>query len=64
MERSSHAAYCLSYGEEDPQLLVSGGLDKDGNTLKDLWILDVEAGTWKEVRGSHDRYHMGRILDS
>ena len=30
--------------------MVSGGRDKDGNTLKDLWVLDVEAGTWKEVR--------------
>ena len=51
MGRSLHAACCLSYGEEHPQLLVSGGLDKDGNCLKDLWVLDVEAGTWKEVRG-------------
>ena len=40
----------LNYGEEHPQLLVSGGRDKDGNTLRDLWVLDVEAGTWKEVR--------------
>ena len=51
MGRAGHAACCLCYGEEHPQLLVSGGLDKDNNTLKDLWVLDVEAGTWKEVRG-------------
>ena len=50
MERSWHAACCLNYGEEHPQLLVSGGRDKDSNTLRDLWVLDVEAGTWKEVR--------------
>ena len=49
MGRSSHAACCLNYGEEHPQLLVSGGLDKDEKTLSDLWVLDVEAGTWKEV---------------
>ena len=48
--RSAHAACFLNYGEEHPQLLVSGGLDKDGNTLSDLWVLEVEAGTWKEVR--------------
>ena len=50
MERIYHATCCLNYGEEHSQLLVSGGVDKDGNTLKDLWVLDVEAGTWKEVR--------------
>ena len=49
MQRSAHAACCLNYGEEHPQLLVSGGVDEDGNTLRDLWVLDVEAGTWKEV---------------
>ena len=49
MRRTSHAACCLNYGEEHPQLLVSGGRDKDDNTLRDLRVLDVEAGTWKEV---------------
>ena len=50
MGRSVHAACCLNYGEEHPQLLVSGGRDEDDNALRDLWVLDVEAGTWKEVR--------------
>ena len=50
MGRSSHAACCLNYGEEHPQLLVSWGRDKAGNTLRDLWVLDVDKGTWKEVR--------------
>ena len=49
MGRSLQAACCLNYGEEHPQLLVSGGMDKDGNILRDVWVLDVEAGTWKEV---------------
>ena len=49
--RIFHAACCLNYGEEHPQLLVSGGRDKDNNILRDLWVLDVEARTWKEVRG-------------
>ena len=50
MGRSFHAASCLNYGEEHPQLLVSGGRDEDGSTLRDLWVLDVETRTWKEVR--------------
>ena len=50
MERSLHAACCLNYGEEHPQLLVNGGWDKDGNALRDFWVLDVEAETWSEVR--------------
>ena len=49
MGRIHHAACCLNYGEEHPQLLVSGGLDNHRKTLRDLWVLDVEAGTWKEV---------------
>ena len=53
MGRSYHAACCLNYGEEHPQLLVSGGRDKDGNTLRDLWVLGVETGSWKEVSRSH-----------
>ena len=50
MGRSAHAACCINYGEEHPQLLVSGGLDNDGNTLSDMWLMDVNSGTWKEVR--------------
>ena len=49
VERSSHAACCLNYGEEHPQLLVTGGVDKSGNTLQDTWILDVNSGRWRKV---------------
>ena len=49
MERSSHDACCLNYGEEHPQLLVTGGLDNNLNTLQDAWILDVKSGRWREV---------------
>ena len=41
VERSYHAACCLNYGGDHPQLLVSGGLDKDVKALGDMWILDV-----------------------
>ena len=46
--RSSHAAVCLGYGGDHPQLLVTGG---DGfNVLSDVWLLDVQSGRWREVR--------------
>ena len=49
VERSSHDACCLNYGEEHPQLLVIGGMDNDLNTLQDAWILDVKSRRWREV---------------
>ena len=50
-ERSSHAACCLNYGQDHPQFLVTGGIDKNGNTINDMWILDVQSGRWREVSG-------------
>ena len=51
VERASHAACCLNYGEEHPQLLVTGGVDKNGTALQDAWILEVNSGRWKRVIG-------------
>ena len=48
-ERSGHAACCLNYGEDHPQVLVTGGLDNNDKTLHDMWILDVNSGRWREV---------------
>ena len=50
MERWGHAASCLNYGDDHPQLLVTGGVDKKGNTLSDAWLLDISSGRWKKVR--------------
>ena len=50
VRRDSHAACCLNYGEKHPQLLITGGVDNNGNPLQDAWVLDVKSGTWKEVR--------------
>ncbi len=47
--RSLHAACCLNYGQDHPQLLVYGGVDNDVNTLGDMWIIDVDTGKWAEV---------------
>ena len=49
VERYYHGACCLNYGEDNPKLLISGGL-KDTNVLGDMWILDVNSGKWTEVR--------------
>ena len=49
--RDAHAACCLNYGEKHPQLLVTGGVDEDGISLHDAWILDVTSGRWSEVSG-------------
>ena len=49
-ERSSHAAVCLNYGQQYPQLLVTGGLDRQSKPLADVWILDIERGSWRKVR--------------
>ena len=51
VERAGHAACCLNYGEEHPQLLVTGGCDNNDTTLRDAWILDVKSGRWREVSG-------------
>ncbi len=48
--RSSHAACCLNYGQDHPQLLMYGGLDNDNKTLDDMWILNADTGKWTEVR--------------
>ena len=50
--RKYHAAVCLGQGTQ-PQLVVFGGEDEDGDTLTDIWILDVESRRWKEVRTEH-----------
>ena len=47
--RDSHAACCLNYGQDDPQVLVTGGVDENLNVLNDMWILDIKSGKWREV---------------
>ena len=50
MGRSSHAACCLNYGDDQPVLLMTCGVDDNDNTLTDAWLLDVNSGRWREVR--------------
>ncbi|XP_064393126.1 uncharacterized protein LOC135340711 isoform X2 [Halichondria panicea] len=49
VERSAHAACCLNYGQDHPQLLVYGGRGKSRDTLEDMWMLDVDIGKWTAV---------------
>ncbi len=49
VERAAHAACCLNYGQDHPQLLVHRGVSNDGNTLGDIWRLDLVTGKWTEV---------------
>ena len=49
MPRDGHAACSLNFGDDHPQLLVTGGLDRSDNVLDDAWILDVRARTWRKV---------------
>ena len=49
-EREWHAACCLNYGEQFPQILMTGGLDKQNKSLADVWILDIERENWTKVR--------------
>ena len=46
--RRDHAAVCLNYGGDRPQVFVSGGWSGK-KTLKDGWILDMQSGRWREV---------------
>ena len=50
VERAGHAACCLNYGQDHPQLLVYGGLGEDNEPLGDMWLLDVDTVKWAEVR--------------
>ena len=49
VERSLHAAVCLAYGGDHPQLLVTGGCTDAHKALRDAWMLDVQSGKWREV---------------
>ena len=49
VERASHAACCLNYGEEFPQLLVTGGINGQRMPFTDMWILDIRRGNWRMV---------------
>ena len=50
VRRAYHAAVCLGYGGDHPQLLVIGGLNDGAKVLSDMWILDIQSRRLREVR--------------
>lgn len=48
-ERARHAACCLNYGKDYPQILLTGGRDRHDKPLTDAWILDVDRKRWRKV---------------
>ena len=57
MPRDCHAACCLNFGDDHPQLLVTGGQDMNNKVLDDAWILDVRARTWRKVNLCYKSIH-------
>ena len=49
-ERTGPVACCLNYGQQFPQLLVTGGVDRQLRPLADVWILNIHRGKWKKVK--------------
>ncbi|XP_064393334.1 kelch domain-containing protein 2-like [Halichondria panicea] len=47
--RRYHAACCLNYDQDHPQLLVHRGESVDDKVLGDMWIFNVETGKWTEL---------------
>ena len=46
--RDGHAS-CVLSGGPHPQVLMTGGWDKQNQLLYDAWVLDVTSGSWTEV---------------
>ena len=47
--RSGHAAVCIEHGGDRPQLAITGGLGAGDKVLNDVWIMDIQSGSWKKV---------------
>ena len=47
--REYHAAVCIEHHGDKPQLVISGGLGAGDKVMNDVWIMDVQSGSWKKV---------------
>ncbi len=47
--RDGHAAVCIDYNSNNPQLFVIGGYNGK-ETCSDVWCLNVPAQSWQQVR--------------
>jgi len=57
-ERFHQAACCLNFDREHPQLLVTGGQNRQNKALEDIWILDVDLRRWRKVRKAYFRHSL------
>ena len=49
MGRYAHAGAIIITGSDCPMLVISGGLDKNGDTLDDSWIFNFTQNSWINV---------------
>ena len=61
-ERIDHTACCLNYGQQHPHLLVTGGRDRQNKPLADVWILDIERGSWRKVKHNKLLLHVLHVI--
>ena len=55
-ERSSHAACCIGFGSDWPQLFVIGGRGCFNQPLNDAWLCDLTTIQWKQVHYMYFHY--------
>lgn len=60
--RDGHAS-CLLSGSPNPQVLISGGWDKDNKLINDAWILNINARVWKEVSKRNSKLYIEEPLE-
>ena len=54
-----HAACCLGFNTEHPQLLVIGGRTCHDKGLRDVWKFDLASKQWENVSPIHTRLGIG-----
>jgi hypothetical protein len=48
--RDAHAACCLGFGSDNPQLLIVGGVvDPFDEIIGDAWMFDFSSQMWRKV---------------
>ena len=44
-----HAACCVGFNTDQPQLLVSGGRTSRDKCIRDIWMFDFTCKYWEKV---------------
>jgi N-acetylneuraminic acid mutarotase len=47
---SARDSHCMVYNPANGKVILFGGSDKDGNSLRDTWAYDPTANTWTDLR--------------